>query len=131
MGYRRRWCVPRQLRCLKKKGVYDLLVDVATVAGEGASDGSEKAAAFVVTPSLREYNNAAMDSGLLGRIAEASGGNYVPIAEAGNLADTIEYTPNAYSREVQIDLWDQPWLLALLITLLCMDWIARRLRGLS
>ncbi len=116
---------------VEEEGVYDLLVDVATVAGEGASDGSEKAAAFVVTPSLREYNNAAMDSDLLGRIAEASGGNYVPITEAGNLADTIKYTPNAYTREVQIDLWDQPWVLALLITLLCMDWVARRLRGLS
>ncbi|MCG8415022.1 MAG: hypothetical protein MI746_12455 [Pseudomonadales bacterium] len=116
---------------VEEEGVYDLLVDVASVAGEGASDGSEKGAAFVVTPSLREYNNAAMDSGLLARIAEASGGSFFDIANASQLADTIEFTPNAYSREVQIDLWDQPWLLALLIALLCIDWIARRLRGLS
>ena len=106
-------------------------MDVATVAGEGSSDGSEKRAACVVTPSLREYNNAAMDAGLLARIAESSGGTFVNIDAAGQLADTIEFTPNAYSTEVQIDLWDQPWLLALLIALLCMDWIARRLRGLS
>ncbi len=116
---------------VEEEGVYDLLVDVASVAGEGASDGSEKGAAFVVTPSLREYNNAAMDSGLLARIADASGGSFLPIGSAAGLADTIEFTPNAYSREVQIDLWDQPWLLALLIALLCIDWVARRLRGLS
>jgi uncharacterized membrane protein len=116
---------------VEEEGVYDLLVDVATVAGEGSAGGSEKSAAFVVTPSLREYTNAEMDSGLLARIADASGGTYFDIADAAELADTIEFTPNAYSREVQIDLWDQPWLLALLIALLCMDWIARRLRGLS
>lgn len=116
---------------VEEEGVYDLLVDVATVAGEGSAGGSEKSAAFVVTPSLREYTNAEMDSGLLARIADASGGTYFDIADAAQLADTIEFTPNAYSREVQIDLWDQPWLLALLIALLCMDWIARRLRGLS
>lgn len=116
---------------VEEEGVYDLLVDVATVAGEGSAGGSEKRAAFVVTPSLREYTNAEMDRGLLARIADASGGAYFNIADASQLADTIEFTPNAYSREVQIDLWDQPWLLALLIALLCMDWIARRLRGLS
>ncbi len=116
---------------VEEEGVYDLLVDVASVAGEGASDGSEKGAAFVVTPSLREYNNAAMDSGLLARISDASGGSFFDISNADQLADAVEFTPNAYSREVQIDLWDQPWLLALLIALLCVDWIARRLRGLS
>ena len=116
---------------VEEEGVYDLLVDVASAAGEGASGASEKRAAFVVTPSLREYNNAAMDGGLLARIAEASGGTYFKVDGVGALADTVEYTPNAFSQEVQIDLWDQPWLLALLISLLCLDWVARRLKGLS
>jgi len=116
---------------VEEEGVYDLLVDVASAAGEGASGASEKRAAFVVTPSLREYNNAAMDSGLLARIAEASGGTYFNVDGIDALADTVEFTPNAFSEEVHIDLWDQPWLLALLISLLCLDWVARRLKGLS
>ena len=116
---------------VEEEGVYDLLVDVASAAGEGASGASEKRAAFVVTPSLREYNNAAMDSGLLARIAEASGGTYFNLDGIDALADTVEFTPNAFSEEVQVDLWDQPWLLALLISLLCLDWVARRLKGLS
>jgi hypothetical protein len=116
---------------VEEEGVYDLLVDVASAAGEGASGASEKRAAFVVTPSLREYNNAAMDGGLLARIAEASGGTYFNVDGIDALADTVEFTPNAFSQEVQIDLWDQPWLLALLISLLCLDWVARRLKGLS
>ncbi len=113
------------------EGVHDLLVDVASAAGNAAIDSSEKSAAFVVTPSLREYSNAGMDAGLLERIAASSGGNYYNLSQADDLLAEIEYVPNAYSKEVQEDLWDTPWLLALLITLLCLDWIARRLKGLS
>lgn len=116
---------------VEEEGVYSLLVDVASAAGETSSSSSEKRAAFVVTPSLREYTNAELDSGLLGRIAEASGGNYFNLEGADALVDAIEFTPNAYSREVQIDLWDRPWLLALLILLLCVDWMTRRIKGLS
>ena len=113
------------------EGVYSLLVDVASAAAEAGDSSSQKRAAFVVTPSLREYTNAELDSGLMGRIAELSGGRYFDMADASELMSTIEFTPNAYSREVQIDLWDSPWLLALIILLLCVDWISRRTKGLS
>ncbi|NKB32339.1 MAG: VWA domain-containing protein [Pseudomonadales bacterium] len=116
---------------VEEEGVFNLLVDVASAAGDAASDATEKRTAFVVTPSLREYTNAEMDAGLLGRIAAASGGAYFNLDNVNGLAESVEFTPNAYSREVQIDLWDQPWLLALLILLLCVDWIARRMKGLS
>lgn len=116
---------------VEEEGVYNLLVDVASAAADARIDSSEKRAAFVVTPSLREYTNAELDSGLLARIAEASGGSYFNLSNSAAIADAIEFTPNAYSREVQIDLWDRPWLLALLILLLCVDWIARRMKGLS
>ena len=111
-----------------QEGVFNLLVDVTSAAGE---EGSEKQAAIVVTPSLREFNNAGMDRGLLARMAEAGGGSYFDLDEVDDLPESIEFTPNAYSREVQFDLWDEPWLLALLIGLLCLDWMTRRLRGLS
>ncbi|MCB1670099.1 MAG: VWA domain-containing protein [Gammaproteobacteria bacterium] len=115
----------------ENEGVHELLVDVTSAAADAAPDSSEKHSAFVVTPSLREYSNANMDAGLLERVAAASGGQYYNFSEAGNLLDEIEYVPNAYSREIQEDLWDRPWLLALLIVLLCTDWIARRMKGLS
>jgi hypothetical protein len=108
-----------------------LLVDVASAAGESSSASLEKRTAFVVTPSLREYTNAELDSGLLARIAEASGGSYFSLQDADSVSDAIQFTPNAYSEEVQIDLWDRPWILALLILLLCVDWMSRRIRGLS
>lgn len=116
---------------VQDEGIFSLLVDVASAAGEANPDSTEKTAAFVVTPSLREYTNAAMDAGLLSRMADASGGRYFNWQNVADLPDTIQYTPNAYSTEEQIDLWDRPWLLALLIALLCTDWIARRMKGLS
>ena len=115
----------------EEEGVYNLLVDIASAAADADSSSSEKRAAFVVTPSLREYTNAGLDRGLLTRIAELSGGSYSNLSDIATLADTIEFTPNAYSREVQIDLWDRPWMLALLILLLCVDWVTRRIKGLS
>jgi len=116
---------------VENEGVHNLLVDVASAAGSAALDSSEKRAAFVVTPSLREYSSAGMDAGLLERIAESSGGNYYNLSQAADLLAEIEYVPNAYSKEIQEDLWDTPWLLALLISLLCLDWFTRRLKGLS
>ncbi|MFT4862597.1 MAG: hypothetical protein ACI95C_001818 [Pseudohongiellaceae bacterium] len=116
---------------VEEEGVFNLLVDVSSAAGGAGSGGLAQSTAFVVTPSLREYTNAQLDSGLLARIAEQSGGAYFPINQVSALAEAIAFTPNAYSREVQIDLWDTPWLLALLIFLLCADWIMRRLKGLS
>ena len=111
------------------EGIYQVLVDVASAAGTGME--TEKKAAFVVTPSLREFNNAGLDSGMLGRIAEASGGRYYGLPQIRQLVDEIEHVPGAYSQEVQEDLWDKPFLLVLLIALMSLDWMARRYRGLS
>ena len=114
---------------VEQEGVYNTLIDVSSATGSGIEN--EKNTAFVVTPSLREFNNAGRDAGLLGRIAESSGGQYYDLSQINQLVSDIERTPGAYSREVQEDLWDKPWLLALLILLMCADWVARRYRGLS
>lgn len=116
---------------VRSEGVFNLLVDVASAAGEADRSDTEKNAAFVVTPSLREFSSAGRDSALLRRIADVSGGRYYDIEQTAALATDISYTPSAYSKEVQEDLWDSPFLLLLLILLLCADWMARRLRGLS
>jgi hypothetical protein len=116
---------------VQDEGVHKMLVDVASAAAEADREETERTVSFMVTPSLREYSQAGRDTGLLSRIAEASGGKYYNASQMGQLATDIEFTPNAYSREVQEDLWDTPLLLLLLITLLCIDWITRRMKGLS
>jgi hypothetical protein len=111
-----------------EQGVYRALVDVS---GASASIDKDKQVAFVVTPSLREFNNAGRDDGLLGRLAENSGGRHYDLAQISQLADDLVRSPGAYSREVQEDLWDKPFWLLVLIVLMCADWMARRFRGLS
>ena len=112
-------------------GVNSLLVDVASAAGEGRAENSEANASIIVTPSLREYSNAGLDAGMLQRIAETTGGYYASIDNSSSVAAAIRNTPNAYSKEVTTDLWDSPWLLGLLILMLCLDWTLRRGKGLS
>ena len=116
---------------VQSEGVFDLLVDVASAAGEADRSDTERMTAFVVTPSLREFTSAGRDTALLERIAEVSAGRYYNVGQTSSLVNDINYTPNAYSVEVQEDLWDTPLLLILLILLLCADWIARRFKGLS
>src|SRR5690606_20207358 len=101
---------------VEDEGVYRVLVDVASAAGTGLE--TDKSAAFVVTPSLREFNDAGRDAGLLARIAEAGGGRYYDISQTSELLTGIDRVPTALSREVQEDLWDKPWLLALLVLLM-------------
>jgi hypothetical protein len=115
----------------RQEGVHQLLVEVASAAGEGRAGNTEKRASIVVTPSLREYTNAGLDEGVLQRLAETTGGAYQPLAGAGELAAAIRSTPTAYTKERVTDLWDSPWMLALLIGLLCLDWSLRRTKGLS
>ena len=116
---------------VQTEGVFNLMVDVASAAGEADRSDTERSAAFVVTPSLREFSSAGRDTALLERAAAASGGRYFDLEQTSALATDITYTPNAYSKEVQEDLWDTPALLLLLILLLCADWMLRRFKGLS
>ncbi len=116
---------------VQNEGVFNLLVDVPSAAGEADRSDTERMSAFVVTPSLREFTSAGRDTALLERIAEVSAGRYYNLEQSSSLVNDITYTPNAYSVEVQEDLWDTPALLFLLILLLCADWVARRFKGLS
>lgn len=116
---------------VETEGVYDVFVDVASAAGESNRSETENVSAFVVTPSLREFSSAGRDSALLKRLSEASAGRYYDFDQSGQLATDMRFTPNAYTRQTQQDLWDRPFILALLIFLLCADWIARRYKGLS
>ncbi len=114
---------------VQEEGVHGLVADV-TGAGSGDIELTRQAS-LAVTPPLREFTSAGRDSGLLERIAEASGGGHAQLNESGSLLGNIQYTPNAYSQEVEEDIWDRPGLLALLILMLCGDWALRRQKGLS
>lgn len=112
-------------------GVYELLVDVPSAAGEATQTGAEQSAAMVVTPSIREYINAQRDWDVLERISSESKGAFFALSDVDQLQEVIRQTPNALMRERTIDLWNNKWVFILLIVLMSLDWFLRRRKGLS
>ena len=117
----------KQTLTVEQQGIYDLRVNVASDA-EGGLDVSTP---ILVTPSRREFLQAGMDSGLLQRLASATQGKFYTTGNAGRVVDDITFSPNAYSREEVRSLWDQPLFMYLLIAFVCIEWTARRYKGLS
>jgi len=112
---------------VEQEGVYDLTVKVPSEANSNLQVQSP----LIVTPSRREFLQAGMDSGLLRRMSTISGGKFYTRDEAGDIVNDITFQPNAYSQTQVHSLWDQPLFLFLLLALICIEWFARRFKGLS
>lgn len=87
-----------------------------------------------VLPPDDELRFSRADHALLASLAEATGGRVLSPAARGEgpaLADLPSLLPNRELRllgaERQETLWDKPFTLALLITLLALEWVGRRL----
>jgi hypothetical protein len=68
---------------------------------------------------------------LLRRVAQETGGRYVPLAEAQRLADDVSYTEAGVVVRDTKDLWDMPAVFLLLALCLGAEWTWRRWRGLA
>jgi uncharacterized membrane protein len=112
----------------EEQGLY--VVDVAAYSAKGELLGRTETA-FFVEESTAEFTNAQLQSGLLKRIAEISGGKYYHQDEAQNLADEIAVMESSYSKLVEYDLWDMPLVFLLVVVILGLEWYARRSKGLS
>jgi len=88
-------------------------------------------AAFYVEKSRAEFTRAQLQSGLLKRIAELTGGYYYHEEEAADLPDQISVMKSSYSKLVEHDLWDMPLVFLLVVVLLTLEWSLRRGKGLS
>ena len=112
----------------EEQGLY--VVDVSAYSAKGELLGKTQTA-FLVEESKAEFTNAQLQSGLLKRIAEISGGKYYHQDQAKTLADEIAVTESSYSKLVEYDLWDTPLLFLLVVVVLGAEWYVRRSRGLS
>jgi uncharacterized membrane protein len=85
---------------------------------------------FYVGGGDREFAEPRLNEAFLRRVARASGGQYVPAADAAKvvswLSDTLPRTEPPERR----DLWHRPSVFALMIALLSAEWILRRRWGL-
>ncbi|WP_339866268.1 hypothetical protein [Pseudohongiella nitratireducens] len=111
------------------EGVYQLLVDVTSTSGDGAT--LEQQGSFAVTPSLREYNDAGLDRRLLQRVSGSSGGRYYELSELDSMLTDLASAPTPYARQVDRDIWHHAFWLGLLLLMLFAEWAYRRYRGLS
>jgi len=111
-----------------EEGLYR--VEISAYSPRGQFLG-ESESAFVVEPSKREFTNAQLQTSLLKRIAEVSGGKYYDLNAADRLPDEISVRQGTYSKLVEYDLWDMPLLFLLLTLILSVEWYVRRSRGLS
>jgi hypothetical protein len=68
---------------------------------------------------------------LLRRIAQETGGRYVPLADAARLEDDVSYTEAGVVVRDTKDLWDMPAVFLLLALCLGAEWTWRRWRGLA
>ncbi|MDX1567183.1 MAG: glutamine amidotransferase [Longimicrobiales bacterium] len=82
-------------------------------------------------PSEREFFDAGMNSELLERVAEETGGRFYTPATASNLAEDLQYTGSGVTVVEERDLWDMPALFLLMVLLVGAEWSYRRVRRLA
>jgi hypothetical protein len=108
-------------------GVYMVRVESTLPNGATAGDTSYVRVADLNT----EYFDAEMRAPLLQRIATETGGKFYTPATANTLADDVALSKHGVTVVNQMDLWDMPAVLILLVALLAAEWSYRKARGLA
>lgn len=88
-------------------------------------------AAFLADDTGADVEQAELRAPFLRSIAEATGGRYYPLSEAGQLAEDVMYTESGVTVRESLDLWDMPAVFLVLTALLAGEWGLRRRRGLA
>jgi hypothetical protein len=108
-------------------GVYTVRVDASFPSGGLVGDTS-----YVRVADLNsEYFDAEMRAPLLKRIANETGGKFYTPATANTLAEDVALSKHGVTVVNQMDLWDMPVVLLLLVALVTAEWSYRKVRGLA
>jgi uncharacterized membrane protein len=108
-------------------GVYKIVADVRR--GE-ATVGSVSRAILVGGVDV-ELAEPALNESVLRRIADSSGGQYVPAADVEALAARIQQSDVGQPPTEMRDLWHNGFSLTLIVFLLAAEWVLRRRVGLA
>jgi uncharacterized membrane protein len=78
----------------------------------------------------REFVDPRLNEGFLRRLARTSGGRYGRAADAANIPAWLQSAAPQHATPERRDLWHEPWAIAIVIVLLCSEWVLRRAWGL-
>jgi hypothetical protein len=108
-------------------GTYTIRVDAALSNGATVGDTT-----FLHVADLNtEYYDAEMRAPLLQRMAKETGGRFYTPSTASTLAEDVALSKHGVTVVNQMDLWDMPAVLLLLVALLAGEWSYRKARGLA
>jgi hypothetical protein len=101
------------------------------MARAGSDSLRSDAGALLADDQGADVEQAELRTALLRQVSSTTGGNYYPLAQAGRLAEDVNYTESGVTQRDAHDLWDMPIVFLLLVTLLGAEWAYRRRRGLA
>jgi uncharacterized membrane protein len=104
---------------------------VRAVAVRGRDTVAALPGAILADDAGADVEQAEQRAPLLRRIAEQTGGQYRPLADAAMLVDDVTFTESGVTLRESLDLWDMPVVLLVLAGLLATEWSVRRRRGLA
>jgi uncharacterized membrane protein len=111
----------------EEKGLYEIRVE-ARRAGNLLGESSSY---IVATDLADEFFGAEMNTSLLERIAEDTGGRFYTSDNVAELAEDMSYVEGGTSVLEEKDLWDMPILFLLVVGLVATEWGYRKARGLA
>jgi uncharacterized membrane protein len=106
-------------------------IRVTSTGGRPGMPAAEDSTFVAVADLNAEFYGAEMRKPLLQRIADETGGKFYTPATMKKLAEDISLTRRGVTVMNQMDLWDMPVILVLLVALLGGEWAYRRHRGLA
>jgi hypothetical protein len=103
-----------------------------SIAASTPLDGESPAVPLVSTEQwwVSESGNAedygaALQAGFLQRIADTTGGSYLPLADADQLAEVLSQENAALKRENRLPLWNMPFFFLCLFLAKALEWTLR------
>jgi len=81
---------------------------------------------FTVSQYSIEFEDPRMDRETLLELAQISGGEYFDLEDAPSLYSRIPFTSKEIKVGKEIELWDNPFLMALIVVILAAEWTIRK-----
>ncbi len=122
----------------KEPGIYERNLELSgvgryeieAIAKLGKEELGRDKAILQIRPATAEMRQIGQNVALLKKLAEDSGGKYFPLEKVAELPRSLREATHKIITHRDNDLWDRPWLFALIIGLLCGEWFYRKRNGL-